>query len=32
VLAASIPFLFVHERYQPDLGVGLDDDRRHPPL
>ena len=23
VLAASIPFLFVHERYQPDLSLGL---------
>jgi O-antigen ligase len=23
VLAASIPFLFFHERYQPELGVGL---------
>jgi O-antigen ligase len=23
ILAASFPFLFLHERYQPDLGVGL---------
>ena len=23
VLTGAIPFLFVHERYQPDLGVGL---------
>ena len=23
VLAGAIPFLFVHERYQPDLGVGV---------
>lgn len=23
VLAASLPFLFFHERYQPELGVGL---------
>jgi hypothetical protein len=23
VLAASFPFLFLHERYQPELGVGL---------
>ena len=23
VLAASLPFLFLHERYQPDLGIGV---------
>ena len=23
VLAASLPFLFSHERYQPELGVGI---------
>ena len=23
MLTGAIPFLFVHERYQPDLGVGL---------
>ena len=23
LLAASIPFLFFHERYQPDFGIGL---------
>ena len=23
VLAASVPFLFLHERYQPELGVGI---------